>query len=131
MSDTFDELLPQICSALSLSQESKMSEGRADQKRGKARRKAGKRITFRVTDEEYNWVVQEAKGKASVSAFVHSKVFGAGMRNHDVLRQVAALHHLGMNAKALAERPGMPTVEVEATLASAQNAIAKLAKDLP
>lgn len=131
MSDTFDELLPQICSALSLSQGSKMSQGNADQKQDKARRKAGKKITFRVTDEEYKWVVREAKGKASVSAFVHSKVFGAGMRSHDVLRQVAALHHLGMNVKALTERPGMPTVEVDATLTSAQQAIAKLANDLP
>lgn len=108
-----------------------MSEGRSEHRRRRARKQAGKKITFRLTNEEHDYVIREAKGKASVSAFVHSKIFGAGMRSHDVLRQVAALHHLGMKVKALAERPGTPTVEVEATLVSVQQAIARLAKDLP
>lgn len=104
-----------------------------DQKKGRRRvsDEAGKKIVFRVTSEEFERLQKEAEGHSTVSALVRAKVFAGGVRNRDVLRQVAALHVLGMQVKALAGQPNVPVLEAQATLMKVQQAIEKLARRVP
>jgi hypothetical protein len=108
-----------------------MADEKLKNNRAAGSSKARNRINLRVSEAEYEQLVREAAGKTTISALVHRRVFGGGMRNHDVLRQVAALHHLGMEVKALAQNPAVRTLEVQATLAKVRLAIQDLAKRLP
>lgn len=131
MYDTFSRLLLQSCSALELVAGEKMSKRVPRKILSERPSNRVKRINFRITDAEDEQIRREAAGKTTVSALAHSRVFGSGMRNHDVLRQVAALHQLGMKVKALADRPGVPAVLIQETLVKIQQAVRGLAKDLP
>lgn len=108
-----------------------MAEQKPKKNRAAGSSKARNRINLRVSEAEYDQLVREAAGKTTISAVVHRRLFGAGMRNHDVLRQVAALHELGMQVKALAENPAARALDIQATLAKVQVAIRDLAKQLP
>lgn len=131
MYDTFDKLLAQSCSALELVAGEKMSKQVPRKKPGERPSNRVKRINFRITDAEDEQIRREAAGKTTVSALAHSRVFGSGMRNHDVLRQVAALHQLGMKVKALADNPAAPAMLIQETLLEIQQAVRGSAKDLP
>lgn len=118
------------CSALTLVSGSIMPPRKRKEARRNAERK-DERIIFRVTKAEQDQLMMEAAGKTTISQLIHSRLFGAGMRNHDALRQVAALHSVGMTLRKLSEDPSAPRDEVRAVLAEARAAIAAIAKQLP
>lgn len=93
--------------------------------------KKDKRINLRVTSEQYQHLLTEAGGKTTVSDLVLSRVFGGGMRNHDTLRQVAALHDLGMSLRSLSQNPSAPKQHIQAALVRVREMISALAKQLP
>jgi hypothetical protein len=88
-------------------------------------------IVLRVTQAEKGRLAQEAKGKCTVSELVHSKLFSGGLRSHDTLRQIAALHDVGMSLRSLAAEPSAPPLQLDALLTLTRASILKLSGDLP
>lgn len=131
MYDTFSELLSQHCSALELVAGVRMVGGRRTKGSTDGAPKKDKRINLRVTSEQYQHLLTEAGGKTTVSDLVLSKVFGGGMRNHDTLRQVAALHDLGMSLRSLSQNPFASKLHIQAALVRVRELISALAKQLP
>jgi hypothetical protein len=129
--DTFNELLSQHCSALELVAGVRTMRGRRTNSSAQASPKKDKRINLRVTSEQYQHLLTEAGGKTTVSDLVLSKMFGGGMRNHDTLRQVAALHDLGMSLRSLSQNPSASKLHIQAALVRVREMISSLAKQLP
>lgn len=84
-----------------------MSAGRSRGPRAKRppRAEKGKRIIFRLTDDEDVRLRAEA-GELSVSGYIRSRVFGGGARNRDALRKIAALHIIGRQVQRLCPETG-------------------------
>lgn len=88
-------------------------------------------VMLRVTKAEKAQLVQEAKGKCTVSELIHSKLFRGGLRNHDALKSIAALHDAGMSLRGLALHPAVSRLELQALFAIIREIILKLARQLP
>ncbi|KQN01162.1 hypothetical protein ASE82_16955 [Sphingomonas sp. Leaf230] len=91
---------------------------------------SGKKIVFRVSNEEWDTLHLEA-GDIGISTLVRARVFGGGIRSRDGLRRIAALHLIGRRLQMLTEHPGMDVGQTAAALTEVRTAIARLSKDIP
>ena len=109
-----------------------MSAGRSRGPRAKRppRAEKGKRIIFRLTDDEDVRLRAEA-GELSVSGYIRSRVFGGGARNRDALRKIAALHIIGRQVQRLAGNPAADPEVIATTLGDVCAAIIRLAEEVP
>ena len=89
------------------------------------------RINLRLTVEQYEQLADEAAGKGTITDIVLARLFAGGMRSHDGLRQVAALHNVGRALQRLADRPEIRREDAVVLLATTRRLIDKLAKTLP
>lgn len=87
-----------------------------------------RQINFRVTDDEYDQLAREALGKTTITDLIRGRLFGGGMRSHDALRQVAALHTVGLSLRQLAARTDISRPEVERAVEAAAAEIGRLAR---
>lgn len=100
------------------------------QKRAAGSSTTRNKISVRVTSEQYDQLIREAGGK-NYSKLVHERIFAQGVPQRSLLRQVAALHMVGMRLKMLADHPAAAASDVEAALADTRAAILKLSGQLP
>lgn len=129
-------VIADLLRAVGLSQEGRVADQTPDQPKRKQRltraRRAdsGKKIVFRVSNEEWDALHLEA-GDIGISTLVRARVFGGGIRSRDGLRRIAALHLIGRRLQMLTEHPGMDVGQTAATLTEVRTAIARLSKDIP
>lgn len=90
----------------------------------------GKRIIFRVTDDEDARLRAEA-GELGVSGYIRSRVFGGGARRRDGLRKIEALHVIGRRVQHLADNPAADPEVIATTLGDVCAAIIRLADEVP
>jgi hypothetical protein len=93
------------------------------------RKDGGKKIGFRVTEDEWSGLVLEA-GDFGISAHVRARLFSGGVRNRDGLRRIAALHLIGRRLQRLTEYADIDAYAVAAALTDVRTAIARFAHDI-
>ena len=90
----------------------------------------GKRIIFRLTDEEDERLRGEA-GELGVSGYIRSRLFGDDAGDRDALQEIAALHVIGRQLQLLASDPKSEPGAIATSLDEVRAAIGRLAGDAP
>ena len=113
-----------------MSQKGSERPSRGPRPKRSPRTNKGKRIIFRLTDEEDVRLRAEA-GEIGVSGYIRARVFGGGARNRDSRRRIAALHVLGRQVQRLAGHPAAGPEMIAVTLGDVCAAIIRLADEVP